>query len=631
MVKIKFTLFILICYSITYAQSDFVDVSFLAGVGHSFHVDLATFGGGAAVIDYNNDGLEDLYVTGGSVDGKLYRNLGDGTFKNEFYKAGGFPRTSEYYTQGVSAADVDKDGDKDLLITTMYALDGLRTLAPNLLYLNNGDGTFTDATEKWGLEEFTSNSQAPTFGDLNADGYPDLFIANYYSNPLRGVNIFNESTISNSFRAATDFIFLNVNGEYFIEASHIYGMEHDGFGFQGVFTDYDNDRDVDLYIVNDFGFKKTPNRMLRNEFPRTKLLDRSLNVAMNYGMNAMGVAKSDVNFDGYMDYFTTNLSTSLLTINGGAANDDFIQKTLTYGLARQQIEHPDYQGIPISWGANFFDFDNDGDEDLFVANGALNPTIRLNPNFFYENEDGIFKETSQEQRLDDEQIARGSVVFDYDNDGDLDLFVVNQFPRDPSNDLRYPTCLMYENRSERNGNNWLKIDLEGIRSEANGISSRVEVTANGKTQIREIDGGSSHLSQNSTIAHFGLADATEVEVTVKWIGGKTQTLKNVAVNQHLTIRERFTNTPSEAASQLKAFPGFFTDEVNFQYELQRASTFVLDVIDISGNVVATVMKNNGGNPRGIAQWQVPSGLLRGVYTFRLQTGDEVIAVQGVKL
>lgn len=631
MIKLKTTLILLCGVSLLMAQNDFVDVSFRAGVAHAFHVDLATFGGGVAVLDYNKDGYEDLYVTGGTVDGKLYRNLGDGTFKNEFYRAGGFERTREFYTQGVSAADVDKDGDKDLIITTMYALDGLRTLAPNLLYLNNGDGTFTDATEKWGLEDFRSNSQAATFGDLNADGYPDLFIANYYSNALQGVNLFNENTISNSFHSAVDYVFINVNGAYFMEASHIYGMEHDGFGFQGIFTDYDNDRDVDLYIANDFGFKNTPNRMLRNEFPRTKLLDRSLNVAMNYGMNAMGIASCDYNFDGWMDYFTTNLSTSLFTVNMGKTDNDFVQRTLSLGLAKQMIDHPDYQGIPISWGANFFDYDNDADPDLFVANGALNPTIRLNPNFFFENDNGHFTEVSQEKRLDDIQIARGSAVFDYDNDGDLDLFVVNQFPRDPSNDLPYPRCLMYENKSENNGNNWLKISLLGIQSEANGISSRVEVTANGKTQMREIDGGSSHLSQSSTIAHFGVADATEVDITVKWVGGKTQTLENVKVNQHLTIKESYETSVTTTPSTLKAFPGFFTDEVTFQYDLQESGTFVLDVLDINGNVVDTVIKNIQGNRRGFAQWTVPTTLLRGVYTFRLQTKNEVIATQGVRL
>lgn len=622
--------FLLLNPSFLTAQTDFTDVTYQSGIAHAFHVDMATFGGGVAILDFDNDGYEDLYVTGGTVDGKLYRNLGNGRFVNAFYKAGGFPRTREFYTQGVSAADVNKDGFKDLLITTMYALDGRRTLAPNLLYINNGDGTFTDATEDWGLEDFRSNSQAPTFGDINADGYPDLFIANYYSNALQGVNIFNEHTISNSFHAAIDFLFINVRGKYFVEASGIYGMDHDGFGFQGIFSDYDNDQDLDLYIANDFGFKKTPNRMLRNEYPRKKMLDRSLNVAMNYGMNAMGIASCDYNFDGWMDYFTTNLSTSLFTENKGKSAD-FQQTTVQLGLAIPMIEDPIYSGIPISWGANFFDYDNDTDMDLFVSNGALNPTIRLNPNFFFEYGEGKFQQVAKDKNLFDEQIGRGSAVFDFDNDGDLDLFVVNQFPRDPSNDLPYARCKLYRNNAEQNDHNWLKISLKGFQSDADGIGSRVEVKVGDRNCIREIDGGSSHLSQSSTIAHFGLEEATEVDVTIKWIGGKIQTLKNVKANQHLVIQEAFETNTTITNNQLKTYPGFFTDEVVLEYEIDHIGEFQIDVIDIKGNVVANIIEATSNNQSGFLTWNVPKNLLRGVYVFRLYTQHGIVSTRGVKL
>lgn len=609
------------------AQSTFTEVSEVAGIDHTFKIDLATFGGGACVLDFDKDGFEDLYVTGGGNPDKLYKNNGDGTFTDVLQQAG-FERTLQSYTQGAAAADINRDGYKDIIVTTMNYLDENRSIAPNLLYINNGNGTFTEVTKSWGLEEDAVNSMGASFGDINADGLPDLFICNYFSNSTTGISIYNEQTITNSFQPSIDFLYINIGGERFVDVRTYYGLDHIGFGFEGMFTDYDNDRDLDLYIANDFGFKSTPNMLFQNEYPEKKMINRAIPLAMNYGMNAMGIASADINFDGFMDYFVTNLGTSLFTINDGGKG--FIDRTVVSGLAIPTISDSIYNGPPVSWGANFFDYDHDTDMDLFVCNGALNPTIRPNPNFFFENENGQFSQVAQTKNLYDYRIGRGSVIFDYDNDGDQDLFVINQAPRDPSSRLLEAKCLLY--RNDNTSGNWLKIELEGVQADKNGLGARVDVVVDGKLLIREIDGGSSHVSQNTTIAHFGLGDATQVEsITVKWVGGNTQTLENIAANQMITIVEAIETKENLSDDMLKVSPGFFTENVLLEYELAKATPIEISVFDSQGRLVAQLGSTQNPVSEGFWNWDVPSDLLRGVYIFQIRTNDGVLTKRAVKI
>ncbi|MEL6142849.1 MAG: VCBS repeat-containing protein, partial [Bacteroidota bacterium] len=222
------------------AQSAFTEVSQEAGIDHAFRVDQATFGGGVAVIDFDNDGWEDLYVTGGAEQDALFRNEGDGTFSNVL-NGSGLEITRDYYTQGVAAADVDRDGDKDLIVTTFTDMSPGRFPAPNLLFINNGNGTFISATEEWGLDDYRVNSCGVSFGDINGDGFADMFVANYYTTTALGFNIYNEETITNSFTPALDYLFINTGGRGFVEVGQLYGLVDDGFGFQGYFSDYDLD------------------------------------------------------------------------------------------------------------------------------------------------------------------------------------------------------------------------------------------------------------------------------------------------------------------------------------------------------------------------------------------------------
>lgn len=613
------------------AQPRFTDVAREAGIDHVFQVESATFGGGAAILDFDKDGWEDVYLTGGKASDALYRNNGDGTFTNVFAGAG-FEATQDIYTQGVSAADINRDGYTDLLITTMNYNGDLQDLAPNLLYLNQGDGTFKNATKAYGLDNYRIFSTGATFADINLDGYPDLYVSNYFYLPKNSyITVLNEAIINSSFEPAPDYFFINAGGEYFVEASGMYGIKHDGYGFQGVFTDFDNDRDLDLLIANDFGTKATPNVMLRNNYPRKSFTDRSLNLAMNYGMNAMGIACGDYNFDGWMDYFVTNISASLFAENPGNG-EPFLDKTLAVGLALPIIRDEIFIGAPVSWGANFFDYDHDQDVDLFVCNGSLNPTIRLNPNLMFENIDGYFIERAKSLELFDVGIGRGSVTFDYDKDGDLDLLVVNQQPRDPSYGMPPQFALLLRNDAAQG--NWLQIELEGVRSEAAGIGSRVEVVAGGKRMIRDIQGGSSHLSLNSTITHFGMAELSAADsVIIKWAAGGTQVLTDVRANQRLTVREAVNMTPMGNTTTFTIFPSQFRDRIFFEYELAPDDTLLgLEVYDMQGRVIDQIKLSNGPTNNGFYFWPAPADLAAGTYIFRLMTKQSGVVIRkGVKM
>jgi hypothetical protein len=246
---------------------------------------------------------------------------------------------------------------------------------------------------------------------------------------------------------------------------------------------------------------------------------------MDLKINSMGTAVGDYNNDGLMDYFFTNVRFNKFMVNNGAGKP-FTEESLALGL----------NTITISWGANFADFDHDGDVDLFVANGDLNPNCNPIADFYFENTGKKFEEKGGLKGVNDYGIGRGSVVFDLENDGDLDLLVVNQKPVLEGYPTESETHIF---RNDGAKGNWIKVVLKGIQAESHGLGSKVEIVVNGKHQIREIDGGgSSHLSQNATFAHFGIGNATQIdEVIVHWTGGYRQVLKNIKANQLLVVRE----------------------------------------------------------------------------------------------
>jgi enediyne biosynthesis protein E4 len=509
----------------------FKDVTDEVGIKHQFVVYEGMFGGGACVFDYNNDGFEDIYITGGMNDDVLYLNKGNSTgssprFVNVF-EGSGLELTKKFVTQGVVSADVNKDGFLDLFITTITSKDKKKEIprAINLLFLGNAKGKFTDATKAYHLDQMNSFSTSASFGDVNADGWPDIYVGNYFNEFKGELSVINDATLVGANQISKGYLLINHDGKYFEDEYENYDLSHKGFGFGGIFTDFDNDADQDLYIIHDFGYKRTANILLENNYPRNSFSDISEKMKMDLKINAMGAAVGDFNGDGWLDYFVTNIRSNKFMVNQGSGKP-FLEMSNQLGTGL----------TAISWGANFVDFDQDGDLDLFICNGDLNPNCTPMANFYFQNQNGHFTETARANGINDYGIGRGSVVFDMDNDGDQDLLVVNQKPIYPN----YPvgsTTRMFRNDST--SGNWLKVKLKGIEAESNGIGARVEVFAGEMHWIREIDGGaSSHLSQNSTIAHFGLGKATKIDkILVTWVGGKQQIIENSKVNKMLTIVE----------------------------------------------------------------------------------------------
>ena len=507
------------------AATPFADITGAAGINHQFAVYEGMFGGGVCVFDLNNDGFQDLYLTGGMNSDQLYLNLGNGTFRNIF-EGSGLELSKKFVTQGCAGADVNRDGWVDLFVTTITSKDSLSNIprARNLLFLNNGNGTFRDATEAWGLAPLYSFSTGASFGDFNADGWPDLYVGNYFVGYQGSLTSINDATIVGAQQTAKGYLLRNDQGKGFTDVYADYGLKHRGFGFGGLFTDYDNDGDPDLLVHHDFGYKAVPSFLYQNQYPWASFKDVSKQTAMDLKINDMGSAVGDFNEDGLLDYFIPNIRFNRFMVRGGPGQP-FEDKAKELGT----------HFMSISWGANFADFDHDGDLDLFVANGDLNPNCVAMADFYFENNGGFFTDKARAMGLNDYGIGRGSVVFDLENDGDLDLLVVNQ-----KSVYDYPTpSLTHLYRNDAAQGNWLQVALSGHYAESHGLGCRVTVVAGGRHMIREIDGGgSSHLSQNSTIAHFGLGNATMVDsIIITWNGGKKQVLTQQPVNNILRIEE----------------------------------------------------------------------------------------------
>lgn len=524
-----------------YSQQSFVDITESAGIDHQFKVYEGLFGGGICVFDLNNDGFQDLFLTSGMNEDKLYLNQGDGTFKN-IYEGSGLEVTRHFVTEGVAGADVNRDGWVDLFITTITSKDSVKTIPreKNLLFLNQGDNTFRDATTEFGLDDLYSFSTGVNFGDVNADGYPDLYVGNYFHEYEGGLDHISDATIAAAHQTSKGYLLINKKGKRFKNEYEQYGLTHRGFGFGGVFTDFDNDGDQDLFVNHDFGYKRTPNLLLENLYPKKQFRDVADSLNMDLKINAMATAIGDVNEDGLLDYFVSNIRFNRFMVSQGPGKP-FVDKF-------KEMKINQYL---ISWGANFADFDHDGELELFVANGDLNPYCNPMPNFYFEKQNGQYVDIAPEMGLDDYGLGRGSVVFDLENDGDLDLLVVCQ----QSVQEGYPVpSVTHLYRNDLADGNWSRIQLQGTQAETHGLGSRVEIVVEGKRMLREIDGGgSSHLSQNETIAHFGLGSAEKIDsVIVIWTGGERQILVDQPVNQLITVVE-----PKRSGSSFLIIGGLF--------------------------------------------------------------------------
>jgi hypothetical protein len=524
----------------------FIDVTAQAGIGFR-HVHggsgtkylVETMGSGAAFLDYDNDGDQDLYlVQSGDISKSqvtdyqlpftniLYRNEGDGTFTDVTEEAG---VGDKGYGMGVVVGDIDNDGYSDIFISNFGS---------NLLYHNNGDGTFTDVTLKAGVGDDRWGCSA-AFLDYDGDSYIDLYVTNYLDFTLGNHKFCGDPAKSirsychpDHYNGVDDILYRNNGDGTFTDVTKESGVFNtEGKGLGVICLDYDNDGDIDIYVAND----SVRNFLYRNNGDGT-FTDVTLLIGAGYNEDGkteagMGTDFADFDNDGYFDIFVTNLDYETNTLYHNDGGTYFTDLTFIKGLGEASINY-------VGWGTNFFDYDNDGDSDLFIVNGhvidninLLNPSLKAaQRDFLFQNQgDGEFLETAtlMGEHFSVEKIGRGTAFGDYDNDGDVDLFITN------SNDT--PNFLQNDGGNQ---NNWLMVKTVGQKSNRNGIGARITVVSGDLTQMDEVKSGSSYLCQNDLRVHFGLGKRKVVDrLQIRWPSGLVETYKDVETNQFLIITE----------------------------------------------------------------------------------------------
>jgi hypothetical protein len=526
-------LFCLSNLSLLSAQIAMSDQATAAGINHECVVPFYV-GGGAAFFDYNNDGYEDLYLTGGTNADKLYRNDGNGSFTDVSMASGIVSATQAAITLGVTSGDLDNDGDRDILVTTEETF-GL------ILFRNNGNGTFSNIANFTGMSIATRGSYTASFGDYNEDGFLDIYIANYVDEI--GF-LYDTSGAINGFAHSChpNYLYLNNGNMSFTERSAIEGVADTGCSLSASFTDFDSDGDVDLFSINDFGEFIVPNLLFRNDSAVFTDISAASNVDTP-GIYGMGIAIGDYDQDMDLDYYVTNIGRNTFYNNQG--NASFLDVATTAGVENTYSIPPD-SFFTTGWGCAFFDLENDTDLDLYISNGlipaaAFIQTEENDPNMLYRNNgDGTFTNIADSLGVNSDLVNRGLAMADYDKDGDIDLLSAQLVPvTGPS-----PTnVLLYQNQTV-NTNNWLQVKLQGVITNRDAFGSQIDIYVGGKSWVHEISGGCSHLSQHSSIAHFGLGQDSIVDsLTVRWLSGNVETFYAIPGNQLITIVEDTTSPP----------------------------------------------------------------------------------------
>jgi len=469
----------------------FVEVADQAGVGDSGVSYSAAWG------DYNGDGFIDLFVTYVNRPDILYRNKGDGTFENVSLEAG-IHDVEDSAAEGAVWGDYENDGHLDLFVANGCCQVPKYS---SVLYRNNGDGTFTVVTEKAGVL-YIGPTEGTAWADYNKDGFIDLYV---------GLLATATPNLGNFlYRNNGDGTFTNVGAEARVNDTR------DSNG--GVaWADYDNDGNPDIYVAN----RREPNALFRNNGDGT-FTDVAAAVGVDDGQNSEGVAWGDYNNDGWLDLYVANIDgESRLYRNNGDGTFTNVAREAGVNLPGASV------------GANWADFDNDGWLDLFVVNAGNSAPNRL----YRNNGDGTFTDVAATLGVAYQEDGRAGAWADIDNDGFLDLVVVN--------------FSMGKNRLFRNtgnANHWLVIKPVGIKSNRDGIGTRIQASAviNGRllNQIREVSAGGSRHSQDSLPVEFGLGDAGTVDLVITFPSGMQERLSNVQANQFLTVQEPVNPAPA---------------------------------------------------------------------------------------
>ncbi len=500
-------------------------------------------GSGAAWLDYDNDGWLDLLIVNGStveelrriLSGKpvsdpgggvfLYRNLGTSRFEDVTSDSG---LSNPFWGTGANAADFDNDGRIDILITT---------IGKDLLYKNNGDGKFTEISEAAGLSRNVAWHTGSSFGDYDGDGHLDLYIAGYLdihaisleepvSTPCeyKGLPVFCGPV---GLKGEKDILYHNNGDGTFTDVTHKAGVQDADtrFGFGVVFEDFNEDDKVDIFIANDSG----PNYLYTNsgngKFEESGLTDGVALNADGDGQADMGIAMGDYDNDGKLDIVTTTFSDDYFPFFKRYPSGFFEDSSFDVGLT--EVTTP-----LLGWACSFADLDNDGDKDLWFANGhvyseigKVSSSTYFQPFSVFDNRKGRF------HRVKDPSIPensyRGGAQADFNNDGRMDVVVLPIAG----------TPVLLENNTPT-ANAWLGLKLVGKQSNRGGIGAEVQIEHCDKVQFDRVRNGGGYLSRNDGRLHFGLGACRKVDrVVVRWPRGKVQILEDVTINQYVTVVE----------------------------------------------------------------------------------------------
>ena len=525
----------------------FVDVGAQAGLTHTvYYGELETSdyiseanGCGVAFYDYDNDGWLDILVLNGSrrsgipagdiPTNRLYKNNRDSTF-SDVTEAAGLVRTG--WANGVCIGDFDNDGLDDLFITYRGS---------NVLYRNNGDGTFTDVTAKAGVGgDPRLWSTGCTFVDINRNGFLDLFVANYIgidslaNLPPKGRTKWKGVPVAygpQGLDKASCILYRNNGDGTFTEISEEAQIRAaSGYALTAMATDYNGDGWPDIYVACD----SSPSILFRNNRDDT-FSDTAVQRGLAYSPDGvaqagMGLAIGDYTSDGKLDIAKTHFADDIPGLYRNDGQDYFSDESTRAGL-QASTRH-------LEWGVGFVDFDNDGRPDLLIVTGSVYPEVEAvnpdypykGPRFLYRNlGNGRFANITEEcgPGLTQRHSSRGCAFGDFDNDGDMDILVMN---------VNEPPSLI--RTDSKSGNHWLKVKLLGVRSNRTAIGARVYVRSGRSLQVREVHSQDSYLSVSDLRLHFGLGQAARAElVRVRWPNGEIEDIRGVEGDQVIFFEE----------------------------------------------------------------------------------------------